>query len=559
MKRSIVVSLLSLLLAVTSYGAAGIHPKPGPDITPAIPAACNTPSTWAAATACLDAIVAAHPSLFPGAVIGLQIDGDVPKVYAKGAGFANNSVVSLASVSKPFAYTALVKLVQDHYASPACTPMTANCVFPQKFQTPLRTALTRLDTLRGTTVVRDWFDRIVFDDELDTQASWKQQITIQHIAQMTSGFPPLAFTGYIFCTGTNCPDHTLDDVTCDLNDPDPAKAKTCRHARLYNQYLTRVGTAIPNGCRPRPASGPRLFDFDYYYHGNVEAPYKLIREFERRYTGSPGLTGECVFQVNSFGSSWEDSRTVPETEVAKFYLGVPLLDQPGTKYNYAQENLYVAALLIQSLSGQRVDDYVEAKFFTPLNMTDTSYKIYPGTSQYQRLVDIKRILTTRARTLPDLASPVQLDTIFGTDKNFDELRDGWTNRWPEGGAYSTATDLLRFLNFIRTGKAPNGQVILNAESLQLITSAVGPVGSRTYAFNSTAPGLIGGNGYFGTMMRRNMNTCTNVTVLPQIVAENPDLDVQQSDYQYGDVLYLRGALVQMLEGIPNPCSAASPF
>jgi CubicO group peptidase (beta-lactamase class C family) len=559
MKRSISVALLSLSVAVSSYGAAGIHPKPGTDITPAIPAACNTPSTWPAAAACLDAIVAMHPGVFPGAVIGLQIDGQLPKVYSKGAGFANDSVVSLASTGKPFTYAALVKLVQDHYASPACTPMTANCVFPQKFQTPLRTALTRLDTLRGTTVVRDWFDRIVFDDEIDTQASWKQQITIQHIAQMTSGFSPLAFTGYVFCTGTTCPAFTPDDVTCDLNDADPEKAKICRHARLYNQYLTRVGTAIPNGCRPRPASGPRVYDFDNYYNGNVEAPYKLIREFERRYTGSPGLTGECVFQVNSFGSSWEDSRTVPESEVAKFYLGIPLLDQPGTKYHYSQPNLYVAALLIQSLSGQRFDDYLETKFFTPLNMTDTSYEIHPGTSQYQRLVDIKRILTTRARTLPDLASPVQLDTIYGTDKNWDEERGGWTNRWSEGGGLSTATDVLRFLDFIRTGKATNGQVILNAESLQLITSAVGPASTRTYAFNRTAPGVIGGNGYFGTMMRRNMNTCKDITVLPQIVVENTDLDVQQSDYQYSDVMHLRGALIQMLEGIPSACSAASPF
>lgn len=555
MKRSISVALLSLSVAVSSYGAAGIRPKPGADIIPAIPAACNTPGTWAAAAACLDAIVATHPAIFPGAVIGYQADGESPKVYSKGAGFANNSVVSLASVTKPLAYSALVKLVQDHYASPACTPMTANCVFPQKFQTPLRTALTRLDTLRGTTVVRDWFDRIVFDDPIDTQAAWKQQITIQHIAQMTSGFPPLLFTGYVFCTGTTCvPEPTPDDVTCNLNDADPEKAKICRYARLYNQYLTRVGTAIPNGCRPRPASGPRLYDFDHYYHGNVEAPYKLMREFERRYSGSPGLTGECVFQVNQFGPSWEDSRTVPEAEVARFYLGIPLLDQPGTKYHYAQANLYVAALLIQSLSGQRVDDYLQSKFFTPLNMTDTSFKVYPGTTQYQRLVDIKRILTTRARTLPDLASPVQLDTIYGTDKNWDEPRDGWTNLWFEGGIYSTATDLLRFLSFIRTGKAPNGQVLLNAESLQLITSAVGPVGSRTYAFNSTAPGVIGGNGYFGTMMRRNMNTCKNITVLPQIVVENSDLDVQQSDIQYGDVMHLRGALIQMLEGIPSTCS-----
>lgn len=549
MKRSISVALLSLLLAVASYGETGIHPPTGPDVIPAIPAACNTPSTWAAAAACLDAIVLTHPTIFPGAVMGRQADNGSQQVYAKGAGFAHNSVVSLASVSKPLIQVGLIKLVQDHYASPACTPMTANCVFPQKFETTLLTALTRLDALRGTDVVTRWFHRTAFDDAAQ-QLAWKDQIKIKHIALLTSGFPPMSFTGYVFCPGGVCPtDITENDVTCNPDQPGP-----CRQAYLFNQYLARRGPAIPNGCRPRPASGPRLFNFDTYYHGNVEAPYKLMREFERRYSNEPGLFGECALREDAFGAAWEDSRTMPESEVAKFYLGMPLLSQPGTKYYYGQANFYVTAYLIQALSGQRFDDYVDAKIFTPLGMADTSFRVFPGTTQYQRLVDIKRITTNRARTLPDLASPVQLDTIFGDDKNWDEPRDGWTNRWPEGGAYATASDLLRFLNFVRTGKTPTGAVILNAESLALVTTPTDAVSPRTYAFNGVADGVIGGNGYFGTMMRRNENTCTNITVLPQIVAENPDLDVQQFDYQYGDVLHLRSALIKMLEGIPGACT-----
>ncbi|HEX8409615.1 MAG TPA: serine hydrolase domain-containing protein [Thermoanaerobaculia bacterium] len=548
MKRSIGVALLSLLLALGSYGETGIHPPTGPDVIPAIPAACNTPSTWAAAAACLDAIVLANPTVFPGAVIGRQADNGSQQVYAKGAGFAHNSVVSLASVTKPMVKVGMVKLVQDHYASPACTPMTANCVFPQKFETTLLTALTRLDALRGTDVVSRWFNRTAFDDAT-LQRSWKNQIKIKHLLQMTSGLPPMSFTGYVFCPGGVCPEIMEHDVTCNPDQPG-----ACRQAYLFNQYLARRGPAIPNGCRPRPASGPRLFNFDTYYNGNPEAPYKLMREFERRWSYQPGLTAECVLVENSLGSAWVDSRTVRETEIAKFFLGMPLLHAPGTEYHYTQQPLYIEALLIESLSGQRLDDYLDTKLFTPLGMADTSFKVHPGTTQYQRLVDIKRILTSRARTLPDFASPLQLDTVFGDDKNIDEPRDGWDNDWPEGGAYSTASDLLRFLNFIRTGKAPNGAVILNAESLALVTTPTDPVSPRTYAFATSGPGVIGGNGYFGTMMRRNTNTCTNITVLPQIVVENPDFDVQQYDYQYRDVMHLRGAVVRMLEGIPGACT-----
>ncbi|HEX7151598.1 MAG TPA: serine hydrolase domain-containing protein [Thermoanaerobaculia bacterium] len=556
MKRT-VVTILSLLFAAVSFAQTGIHPPSCPDVVPAIPAACNTPGTWAAAAACLDAIAATHPTLFPGAVIGYQQDGGPMNLYAKGPGFATNSVVSLASVSKPFVSLGLVKLVQDHYASPACTPMTANCVFPQKFETPLVTALTKIDQLRGTDTVTRWFNRTAFDDAT-LQRSWKNQIRIKHILQMTSGFPPISFTGYVFCPGGVCPEVMEHDVTCNPDQPG-----ACRQAYLYNQYLARRGPAIPNGCRPRPASGPRLFNFSTYYDGRVDAPYKLMREFERRYSYEPGLFNECVLQENSLGSAWVDSRTVHESEVAKFFLGMPLLSAPGTEYHYSQPNLYVSAYLIAGVTGQRFDDYLEAQLFAPLGMTDTSFVVAPGSPQHQRLADIKRIPTTPLRTLPDLASPVNLDSIYGTDKNWDELRGGWRNRWPEGGATSSAADLLRFLRFIRTGQAPDGRVLLNAESLQLVTTQVGPVGTRTYAFNSTGPGLIGGNGYFGTMMRRDLNRCTNLTVLPQIVTESPEgapeHRVQLCNYQYGDVLHLRAALIRMIDGIPASCGPASPL
>lgn len=564
MKRSIVLTFASLLLVVCSYGETGIKPTPPclveQDVKLKIPAACLTPKDWPAAMACLDALVEVHPNLFPGAVMGYQPDGGTMKLYAKGPGFANNSVTSLASVSKPLVYVGLAKLVQDHFASPACTPMTSKCVFPQKFETPLADALRKLDEQRGTDVLTRWYNRIAFDDGAQ-QRAWKSQVKIKHIAQMTSGFPPSAFTGYSFCRpGDVCPELMEHDVTCN-----PDASGSCRLAFLYNQYLNRRGgnTALPNGCRPRPLTGPRLFNFGTYYDGRVDAPNRVTRAFERRYSFQPGLFGECVLLEDATSARWADNRTVRESDVAKFFLGMPLISAPGTEYHYSQPNLYVAAFLIEGVAQKRFDDYLKAQLFTPLGMTDTSFVVQPGTTQFQRLADIKRVpITPPARVLPDLAPPLKLDTIYGTDKNWDEPREGWQNRWPEGGAYSTATDLLRFLRFIRTGKAPDGKVLLNAESLRLVTSEVGPVGPRTYGFVSPEPGVIAGNGYFGTLMRRNMNRCVNLTILPQIVSESPGggpHHVRLCDYQYGDVLDLRAALVQMIEGIPTACDPASPL
>jgi CubicO group peptidase (beta-lactamase class C family) len=555
MKRSIVLMfVVFLLLAIGADGQLGVTPPACPDVTPAVPTECLTPKDWPAAVACLNKLVQMHPTIFPGAVMGYLPDGGTASLQGAGPGFANNSVASLASVSKPLVYVGLAKLVQDHYASPACTPMTAKCVFPQKFQTRLVDALRVLDAQRGTAVLKEWYEP-QFHVDGDLQWKWKSAMTIQHIAQMTSGWPSMAFTGYQFCPGGVCPPLLAGDQTCN-----PDLPGACRQAMLYNQYLNRrgahAGRLIPNGCRPRGLNGPALFNFS-----NYNDPDRLWRKFERRYSYEPGLYGECVLLDDAAGARWVDGRTAHESDVAKFSLGIPLISEPGRETHYAQPNLYVAAFLIEGVSGLRFDDYLKAQLFTPLGMNDTSFVIRPGTTQYQRLLDIKRVPITPARAVPDLPAPLQPDVVYGADKNWDEPRTGWSNRWPEGGAYSTALDLLRFLRFLRTGRAPDGRVLLNAESLAHVTTEVAPGQTRTYAFRREAPPpapqVIVANGYFTPMMRRNIARCQNIVVLMQTLQELPGLDphgVQRCDYQYHDVANtLRNALVRMIDGIPAAC------
>ena len=563
MKQKIVVAVLILLLALPSYsdpplgGTAGVRPKACPDVvlTEAdLPNACKTPGTYAAAAACADALAVKFPSIFPGVVLGYKRDRQAMNVSAHGQGLGPSSVVSLASVSKPLPNVGLVKLVQDHYNSPACTPMTANCVFPDKFDTTLREALSVIDRIRGTDTLPRWFDRIDYADA-SKQRTWKDAITIRHIVQMTAGFPPIAFTGYRFCPNGVCTEEVdTYDWTCDPNDPEQ---DLCRLAFLYNQYLTRRGPALPNACKPRPASGTRVFNFENYYNGQVDATYRMIREFERRYSFEPGLLGECVLVEGPTGGSWIDGRAVRESDIGKFFLGMPLISAPGTEYHYSQPGFYVTAYLIESVSGQRFDTYIRNQLLTPLGMIDTSFHVAPGSSQHSRLADLKRVPSFPLRVLPDLAPPLDLANIHGTDKNWDELRRGWQNRWPEGGGFSTAADLLRFLEFARTGKTPSGQELLNAESVGWITTENEAKSSRTFGFQTAGPGILIGNGYFGTQFKRDLNRCTSATVLMQKIIDspegNPTYRVQLCDYQWRDMKFLRDSLMNMLDAIPSAC------
>lgn len=600
MKRigSLVVSLLFTFIARAELGIAPESCPPAREVP--IPDACRiTPAQqgWEQAKLCLNAIVSGFPDLFPGATIGYQTDAQVlPRLYTRGnpgSGYEDGDsthIVSLASVTKPLVNTGLVKLVQDHADSAECVELRPTCVFPQGFDTKLRTAVQRLDARNGTDDATRWFTARYTDDAM-RQAQWQNKITIRHVAQMTSGYPPLIFEGYKFCDGPGC--QTANDIVCPTNPTDPA----CSYAKLYHQYLERRGTgqsAIPDSCRPRPSTGPRLFEFGTYYNGDVFAATRLQQRFERRYAFEPGLYAECIMTEDPLTGlgTWRDGREVTASNVARFYMGLPLQHEPGTEWRYAQANLYIAAYLIEGLSRIPFNAYIKREIFTPVGMTDTFFvpnrerpRYAPGgalhyvvhgstdpnnhtndeggtAQQFARMRDIKRVPISPARVVPDVAAPLLPAQTHGPDLNWDESRGGWINNWPEGGGISTAADMLKFLRFVRSGLAANGSRIIRPAYLNFMTTVVDPHSGRTVVFNTT-PGpnadskpILLGNGYFTTWIRRDPNRCLNLTILPQTMIELPHGDparVQLCDVKYGTLLTLRRYLQEMMQTIDTSC------
>jgi CubicO group peptidase (beta-lactamase class C family) len=54
-------------------------------------------------------------------------------------------------------------------------------------------------------------------------------------------------------------------------------------------------------------------------------------------------------------------------------LASPLKDKPGTTFTYSDVNFILLGDLVETLSGQREDDYAREHIFLPLGMTDTRY------------------------------------------------------------------------------------------------------------------------------------------------------------------------------------------
>lgn len=70
-------------------------------------------------------------------------------------------------------------------------------------------------------------------------------------------------------------------------------------------------------------------------------------------------------------------------ETARIAEGLDLSFEPGTKYEYCNLNYDILAYLAEIAAGERFEDYMERKVFTPIGMTETGYDI-PTAQGYQR-------------------------------------------------------------------------------------------------------------------------------------------------------------------------------
>ncbi len=102
---------------------------------------------------------------------------------------------------------------------------------------------------------------------------------------------------------------------------------------------------------------------------------------------------------------------------------------PGARQEYSNAGYIVLGLLIERLSGQSYYDYVRTHIYEPAGMT---------------------------RTAPYPIDSLPPNTAIGYTKDGSRNTDLLPGRGSSaGGGYSTAHDLLRFLNAVRAGKIAN--------------------------------------------------------------------------------------------------------
>ena len=172
------------------------------------------------------------------------------------------------------------------------------------------------------------------------------------------------------------------------------------------------------------------------------------------YEGPRDEKGELFYQrleLNGAGGA-----EFPLSEFVKRLAQVPLVYQPGTKWDYSL-SMDVLGRLVEVVSGQTLDQFYADRILKPLHMDDTAF--YVPEQKWGRLV-------TMYTLNPD-----------GTIKRAPDAMQEGARKKPAllmGGAglMSTAMDYARFVQMLVNGGELDGVRILSSRTVELMRSDV---------------------------------------------------------------------------------------
>lgn len=191
----------------------------------------------------------------------------------------------------------------------------------------------------------------------------------------------------------------------------------------------------------RPASGPITVHHLLTHMSGLTYGFMQARVADALYRQSP------LEQL--------DRRAMSTAEVIEHLAALPLLADPGVEWNYSMST-DVVGHLVEVLSGQRLDVYLEEHVLGPLGMVDTGFSVPPDATE--RLAscytlapgDTEIALLDAAATSPYLEHPAFLSG--------------------GGGLVSTMHDYHRFCLALLRGGALDGRRVIGPRTLAYMTT-----------------------------------------------------------------------------------------
>jgi CubicO group peptidase (beta-lactamase class C family) len=129
-------------------------------------------------------------------------------------------------------------------------------------------------------------------------------------------------------------------------------------------------------------------------------------------------------------------------------LDAPLIAEPGERWEYGVSTAWLG-LVVEEVSGQKLDAYLAERVFEPLGMTDATFT--PTAAQRARLMNVHARTADGGLELSDVEIIETPELAFGGE-----------------GAYATAADYMRFLRALLNGGELDGARILKPETVALM-------------------------------------------------------------------------------------------
>ena len=144
-------------------------------------------------------------------------------------------------------------------------------------------------------------------------------------------------------------------------------------------------------------------------------------------------------------------------EFAKKVAKLPLKFNPGDQWHYSIA-VDITGLVVQRISGQPFDKYLQKNVFEPLGMVDTFFQVPLEKADRflpNHYVDPKtKMLTTIPKGKPEAMQDYHSVTLYSGG----------------GGLVSTAMDYMRFAEAMRNGGSLDGERILGAKTVAYMAS-----------------------------------------------------------------------------------------
>ncbi|MEO5904389.1 MAG: serine hydrolase [Gemmatimonadaceae bacterium] len=160
----------------------------------------------------------------------------------------------------------------------------------------------------------------------------------------------------------------------------------------------------------------------------------------------------------------------------------PLKSAPGTETVYSDWDMILQQLIVERITGQTLDRYVDEHVFKPLGMTSTMFN--PDTSVFGR------IATTELDTA---TGGLKRGLIHGSVHDENAFAMGGVSG--HAGLFSTARDLSIFAQMLLNGGSYNGVRIVKSETLARWTAPQSRESSRALGWDTPSKGSSSGN-YF---------------------------------------------------------------